>query len=112
VAGYDAATGTATVLVSDGTVEMINSGDRLLLDAGSWAMSRDDVGIVAGPTVTEDSSFDTVVSSDRPLSALSDVTDEGGSSSLLWFGIVAGAVLLASPLAVVAVKRRDPSQSV
>jgi hypothetical protein len=83
VAGYDAATGTATVLVSDGTVEMIDSGDQLLLDAGSWAMSRDDVGIVTGPTVTEDGGFDTVVSSDRPLSALSDVTDKGGSSPLL-----------------------------
>ena len=112
VVGYDAATGTATVLVNDGSVEMVSAGDRVLVAAGHWVVSRDGVGIVDGPTVTEPSGFATVLDSTRPLSALTDLTDEGDSSPLPVIGAVIGAGVIGLLIGTIAVRRRTRRRAI
>jgi hypothetical protein len=77
--GYDRATGQATVIVDDGMVEMVNGSDSVLVEAGSWAMSRDGEGIVAGPTTIDEGAYDSVLSSSHPLNTVNQITDDGQS---------------------------------
>jgi FecR-like protein len=111
IVGFDANSREATVLVNDGSVEMLNAGDRLLVGAGSWAVSSDDLGFVVNPTAIEGGGFDTVLSSGRPLAAIADLADHGDSGSLPLFGILVGAVVALALLAAGAAKLRSARTS-
>ena len=104
--GYDRATGQATVIVDDGMVEMVNGSDRVLIEAGSWAMSRDGEGIVAGPTTIDEGAYDSVLSSSHPLNTVNQITDDG-QSGFVPIAAVVGAFSVFVLVAVVRVRSRN-----